>query len=216
MAQQDAVVRIERHFLIGSPRGPIRLLAFRFDFPGRDKVDIKGLGLAPARGAFQYFTLDDKLEFRETETRRTLLTVPLKDPVEAMGRYSVILPAPTDFSPAFRSGRWEHNTSFLVRLDEVLNKQFPSGYMVLQLAGANAVVTTYHLLDGVREPLYGRVAVLVEPPVDAAHNTTFQVRFTGQERRSHTDWQEVSSKEVQEAVNQDINFLVSELEDRGR
>jgi len=87
---------------------------------------------------------------------------------------------------------------------------------VLQLAGANAVVTTYHLLDGVREPLYGRVAVLVEPPVDAAHNTTFQVRFTGQERRSHTDWQEVSSKEVQEAVNQDINFLVSELEDRGR
>src|SRR5262245_61677397 len=62
-AQQATPVRLEKLFLVDSSRGPIRSVAFSFEFPGMDSVAIKGLGIVPARGAFRYLTLDDKLEF---------------------------------------------------------------------------------------------------------------------------------------------------------
>jgi hypothetical protein len=129
-----------------------------------------------------------------------------------MGRYTVTLPAATEFPSTFRTGRWDREGSFQVHLTEVLNRQFPLGYMVLQVDHANAILTTYRPLDGVREPLYGRIAVIVELPTDASRVTTFRVRFTTQERRSHTDWQELGTEQVQKAVEQYMSSLIHELE----
>jgi hypothetical protein len=211
-AQQNGTVRIEKHTLVSSSLGPVRSIAFSYDFPDREHVAIPGLGTVAGRGTFRYLTREDKLQFLESGTGRTLLVVPLENPEIVMGRYSVALPALTDFPSAFRSGRWEHEVPFPAHASEVLNRQFPSGYMVLQVDGANSLITTYRTLDSVREPLYGRVAVMVQLSAEATRGAGFRVRLTGQERRSHTDWQEIGSQEVQKAAEQYISSLVRELE----
>jgi hypothetical protein len=210
--QPDAPVRLDKLFLIDSSLGPMRSVAFTFDFPGRDSVTIKGLGTVPARGSFRYLTPFDRLEFLEPATGRTLFELPLTDPQQLMNRYSVTLPAQNDFPQAFRTGRWDGAGSFHVHLADVLNRHFPSGFVVLQVNQANALLTTYRALDGVSEPLFGRVAVLIEPPADHPPGAPFRVRFTTQERRSRTGWQNLSSQEVRAAVERYITGFVRELE----
>ena len=211
-ADSEPSVKIEKHILVGSSQGPVRAVSFQYDFPGLRSVHIKGLGNVPARGTFNYLTQDTTLQFLDSRTGKLILDVPLKNPRQMMGDYSVTLPAQTEFPPAFRSGRWTRTDSFQVHLTDTLNARFPSGFLVLRVEGSNAVITTYRDLESVSEPLFGRLAVMVESPASPSADLTFRVHVLTQERRSRTNWQELSTQEVQRAAEKYVSSLVKEIE----
>jgi hypothetical protein len=211
-AGPETRARVEQLFLVSSSRGPLRSVVFSYRFPGRDRVAIRGLGSVASEGSLQYLTIGTSIEFLDPATGKSLLLLPLTNPVRLMaGRDPIAIPRRGEFPPQYRTGRWSSLAPFPSRLMQLLNSRFPSGFL-MDGESPNAIITSYRELNGIAEPLYGRLAVMVEPPAGQAAGSAFRVRFVVQERRSHTAWRAMQSSEVQRAAQDFVTSLVAELE----
>jgi hypothetical protein len=215
-AESTGFVNIKSLVAISSPLGSLRSVAYSYKFPGRESIEIKGLGIVSATGSHQYLTDTSRIEFRDPNTKEVVLTVPLEKPLRVMGRDELSMPLESQFPKFSRVARWNQPGPFAERLATVLNRYFPSGFLVSESNRVNTVLTSYRSLEGVPEPEHGRVAVIVEQdPDQAPAGLQFRIRFTAQERRSHTDWRGISSETVKRSAEEFVGRLLEELQKGG-
>src|SRR5579875_2242564 len=60
-------IRSVSKVLIGNER-PAYLVSYSYAFVGLSQVHVKGLGVVPSVGMYQYITTDQELEFRDSGT----------------------------------------------------------------------------------------------------------------------------------------------------
>ena len=206
-------ITVESLFLVPSSRGPLRSVAFHYSFPGIASVQVKGLGVIPGRGYFQYLTSETTIQFKNPVTNKSILTVSLDNPTRLMaGRNTIAIPARADFPAVYRIGRWPRTESFQQHVAKVLNGKFPSGFLVDGQTPI-AFITSYRELEGIAAPLFARFAVMIEPVApQVSTSAEFRVRIAAQERRSHTEWRAIDNMDAQKALLVFVNSLIRDLE----
>lgn len=193
-------------------------IEFAYDFKDRDKIYIEDLGLIPARGEIEFLTQNPQIEFRESKDGRTLEVLPV-DVHSLAEAIEFDIPQESEFSEESIYGNWESpSESFVIVALKVLSDKFKSGVMPYKKFERHYIRTSYTFLKNLPGYLEAKIAVLVSYPHklnDQSLMFCIQYRAIEKRRRSSI-WREIISKETNEAKNEFLTNLKSELESVGK
>ena len=193
---------------------PGLLVAYRYDFRGRQTVYIKGIGTVPARGEFEYLTRESTLEVRDAPGGTVLATVPLKETVIVAAKPPLnFVPPDSAFPSAFREDTWQSPAPLQDRVNTVLRKYF--AYMPHDENKVTYTVTTFTPLQVEKLPsgTTAQVALLISfPHGPAPGQYAFRVRSLVHEGRALSDdTRPTSNQTIQRAADKFIDDLIKEI-----
>jgi hypothetical protein len=189
------------------------VVGFDYSFPA--PVLIKGLGVVPARGSFEYVSPGITLEFLDPATGRVLAAVPLAETtVVAAGAPLDEIPRESEFPSGVREFPWNSPQPLLARVNSVLRTHFQ--YQPYQRDGITYVATTYAdvPLDRtkVQQGSLARLSLLITFLHQDGNAATFRLRSLVKEGRSHSpDWRPTDAPTIRSAADQFVDRLVQSL-----
>jgi hypothetical protein len=193
---------------------PALLVAYRYDFRGRQTVYIKGLGVVPARGEFEYITQEPRVHVRTAPDGAVLADVPLKETVIVAAKPPLnAIPGEAEFPPGFRSDTWPSAVPLRDRLNSALRKHF--SYLPRDEDSLNYTVTTFTPLQVDQMPAgtTAQVALLISFPHDVATGQyAFRVRSLVHEGRPLSDkTRPTSNPVIQRAADAFVVQLIKDI-----
>ena len=214
-AKLDFVVRTYR-----APQNKIVFkVSFKYDFKRREQIYIDGIGAAPAKGAFTYFTNDSDVVFKDSAQGRRLALISLMGPeVYTSASFGPDFPDESQLSSVYRSGKWSYASSFTATANRIINQFFPSGYRAYETNDISHYQTTYASLRGLPANLIGQVSVLLSHPYDAKSGEfDYHIQFVVREKRVQSGkWRYELSQETNAAAELFLNNLVGKFDEEGR
>lgn len=193
---------------------PALRVAYRYEFRGRQTVYIKGLGVVPSRGEYEYLTREASLQVRDSPDGMVVAEVPIKETVVVAAKAPLnYVPPQRDFPAAFRSEVWGSSAPLQDRVNTVLRKYF--SYMPSDENNVSYVATTFTPLQVEKLPpgATAQMALLISFPHDAAVNRySFRVHSLVEEGRLLSDdTRPTSNPNIQQAADRFVDQLINEI-----
>ena len=205
---------VEKVFI--SENHPAYLVSFSYDFSITSTIYIKGLGVVPAKGRYQYLSDAQALEFRDPATNSELEKVPLKETIYKAAKPPLNeVPGQKDFSPGFRSFTWELPTPLQERANEVLARYFL--YLPQENNRLTYLTTTYAPLALSKKlsdsGVMAQLALLLSFPYDPTTGKySFHIQYAAKEGRALSDeLRPTSNDEILKAANDFVDKIVAEM-----
>jgi hypothetical protein len=195
---------------------PAYLVSFSYDFSITSTVYIKGLGVVPAKGRYQYLSDAQALEFWDPATNSELEKVPLKETIYKAAKPPLNeVPSQKDFSPGFRSYTWELPTSLQERANQVLAHYFL--YLPQENNRLTYLTTTFAPLTLSKKltdsGVMAQLALLLSFPYDPTTGKySFHIQYAAKEGRALSDeLRPTSNVEILKAANDFVDKIVAEM-----
>jgi hypothetical protein len=212
------LVSVEK-VLLGNNR-PAYLVSFSYDFDQVANIYIKGFGIVPSSGTYQYVSNERELQFCDPTTRAVLERVSLEETAVVAAKPPLIdIPNDNQFSQGSLPYIWDSPSSLQERANAVLKKYF------LLLPHENNsytyLATTYtplplnkRLADS---GILAQIALLISFPSDpATKKYSFHVRYAAKEGRPLSDdLRSTNNAEILRLANSFVDNIVTEMKAGG-
>jgi hypothetical protein len=158
-------------------------VTYSYQFSGRNRIYIKGIGDSPAKGTFSYMAFSPQLEFRDSADGPVLAKLDLKETARAMGEDSTELPQEGDYPDTLRSATWSGPSAFSSVAINVIQKYFPLGYAVRNKNSVDYYVTTFRGLQIADASVRSQIALIVSQPYDKTTGQfSYHVQFVARDK----------------------------------
>ena len=189
-------------------------VAYDYNFPERDSVYIKDLGIVPAKGSFHYVSEESQLEVRENADGKILVQLPLKETVIVASKPPVLgVPDEDAFPDVYQSYMWDSSRSLQERANYVLNKAFR--YHPHFEKGVTQLKTTFTPLPEsmLAAGTTAQVALLLSFPFDPQSGKySLHVQSLVMEGRTHSDRYELTSNPaILHSADDFVRGLIAEM-----
>jgi hypothetical protein len=200
-------------FKVAGEPNPLYRVSYTYDFPGRSQVFIRGVGTVRSKGSLSYLQNGETIEFLDESKQDTLYVAKIEHPVTLMGARAPVIPDETQFPRESRRGRWRGEGPFAEKAFGVLEQHFRSGYRAFEKDASVFYLTSYAEVPPHDDSTRTQVSILISyPAMSDAHDVSFTVAFTSQERRSRTDWRDASSESSKKATEAFVDSLLDALQ----
>ena len=200
-------------FKVAVNPNPLYRVSYSYDFPDRSQVYIRGVGTVGSKGSLSYLYSGEIVEFFDAPGGSALYVAKLERPITLMGAATPAIPEETQFPRESRRGRWRGQGPFAEKAFSVLEQYFHSGYRAFEKDTSVFYLTTYAKVSEAQDKTRTEVSVLLSYPATSdPRDVTFTLAFITRERRSHTDWREVTSDTSQKSAETFIDKLLDALQ----
>jgi hypothetical protein len=216
-AQQASRIKLESvaKVLIANDT-PAYLVSYSYDFDKMPNVYIKGLGVVPSKGSYQYISREQELEFRDPTTNAVLERVPIQETMVVAAKPPLNqIAGDNQFSQAYRAYSWEQPTPLQERANTVLAKYF--NYLPRENNKLTYLATTYTQLPLDKKftdrGVLAQVALLLSFPYDPTTGKySFHVQYSAKEGRALSDeLKSTNNEDILRAANEFVDKIVSEM-----
>jgi hypothetical protein len=195
---------------------PAYLVSYTYDFADVSAVHIRGLGLVPPQGRYQYLSVDHELEFRDPATDAVLKRVPIEETAIIAAKPPLNeVPGDNQFASAYRAYVWDASTSLQERANTVLATYF--NYLPHQSGTLTYLATTYTQLPLDKKlaanGILAQLAILLSFPHDPLRGKyMFYVQYSVREGRALSDeLRPTSNADIIRAANEFADRMVAEM-----
>jgi hypothetical protein len=193
---------------------PAYSISYEYDFRGKTRVHIAGLGFVRSRGSFSYLTRTPRLVISDENQNRVLADVPLTETVVIAAKPPLNeVPDEHQFPRALRSFRWDRDEPIQAHADEVLSKYFR--YSPQENNNVVTLTTTFAPipLPANNSGLTGQVALSLSFPArPEVGGSILLARSIVREGRSHSDEYRVTGNlALTKAADAFIDALIAEM-----
>jgi len=213
---RDYDVLVERAIKVNAGDSLVYAITASFQFKNRDSVFVKDLGLVPARSRYSYLASSRTIEFREADSGRLIVSVPVEETVQVATATAPRLdfPRESDFPSAFRTYAVSASAT---KLRDVVYQTLQASFQIEPRDDNHLtrVTTSYQSLPMRNGPrnITGQIALRVSFPFD---ESTGQLHYRVQQsiregRSSSDDWRQPTTAEVIQAADSFVQNLVESL-----
>jgi hypothetical protein len=195
--------------------GTIYQIDLQYRTTGNRAIEIAGLGQVAGEGELTFLARDLRLRIADPATHTQITELTLRPTGIPAGSPSKDLPDASDFS--FPSRQFEcdcqSDADLFRKVNTVLNRYFVQGITPTTLTPPYRLISTYRMLSDVPNPYVGKVAVLIEYPVQLPPDKLgFRIAWIARESRAKSStWPEASSRQVLDSATRFVETLINEI-----
>jgi hypothetical protein len=195
---------------------PAYLISFSFDFGPMSSVYVKGLGLIPSTGNYQFISNQQELLFSDPTTGAILERLPLKETTVVAAEPPLNeIPRDNQFSQGITAYTWDSHASLQERANAVLAQYF--NYFPHENAKLTYLATTYTPLPLDKkftdQGITAQLALLLSFPYDPVGGKySFHIQYSTREGRALSDdLRSTDNKEILQAAKIFVDRIVTEM-----
>lgn len=209
----EATVTTKPVLRVAGGQHPLYRVSYSYNFPGRTQVYIGGVGTVGSKGSLEYLQSAETVEFFDVPGGNALYVIKLEHPITFMGSSTPAIPDEAKFPQESRRGHWHGAGPFAEKAFAVLEQHFPSGYRTFEKDTSVCYLTTYTETQETPDGTRTQVSVLISYAAKSnPEDVIFTIAFTTRERRSHTDWRDVTSDVARNSAESFVGGLLNELQ----